>query len=218
VLVWTWLRLPETLSPVDRRRFSFRQITEGLGLVLADRQAVAYGLAAMLLLGALYGFISSAQPVFGEAYGLNALFALAMGATAVVQSASAFLCSRLLRRIGAASVVGMALWAYVGFAAALVLALTLNAVPFALFFGLFTAMMAMFTWGDATLGALSMANLGKVAGTAASAFGALQALGATVLGTLIGQAYDGTPRALVWGSLLLGLAALGCVQWARRQG
>ncbi len=79
-----------------------------------------------------------------------------------------------------------------------------------------TAMMAMFTWADATLGALSMNNLGQVAGTAASAFGAIQALGATFLGSLIGQGYDGTPRSLVWGVLMLGLASLLSIAWARR--
>jgi DHA1 family bicyclomycin/chloramphenicol resistance-like MFS transporter len=76
-------------------------------------------------------------------------------------------------------------------------------------------MMAMFTWADATLGALSMTNLGKVAGTAASAFGAVQALGATILGSLVGLGYDGTPRSLVWGMLLLGLASLVSSIWAR---
>jgi DHA1 family bicyclomycin/chloramphenicol resistance-like MFS transporter len=61
-----------------------------------------------------------------------------------------------------------------------------------------------------------MTNLGQVAGTAASAFGAIQALGATILGSLIGQLYDGTPRSLVWGVLLLGLASLLSTLWARK--
>jgi DHA1 family bicyclomycin/chloramphenicol resistance-like MFS transporter len=139
-----------------------------------------------------------------------------MAATAIVQSGAAFLCARLLRRIGATRVAAMALIAYVALAALLVLAFTVNALPFALFFLLVTLMMAMFTWADATLGALSMTNLGQVAGTAASAFGAIQALGATILGSLIGQLYDGTPRSLVWGVLLLGLASLLSTLWARK--
>ena len=88
-------------------------------------------------------------------------------------------------------------------------------MPFWLFLVLITAMMAMFTWADSTLGALSMTNLGKVAGTAASAFGTIQAIGATLLGSMIGQGYDGTPRTLVWGSLILGIVSLMAIIWAR---
>ncbi|MGV8831449.1 MAG: MFS transporter [Devosia sp.] len=217
VLAWTWIRLPETLAPENRREFSLGQIFAGLRTIAADRHAVGFGLSAMFLLGALYGFIASAQPVYADAFGLGALFPLAMAATAIVQSASAFVCTRLIRRMGALAVASMALRAYCGLAAALVLALCLHLLPFAVFLVLMMAVMAMFTWADATLGALSMSNLGKVAGTAASAFGAIQALGATVLGSLIGQFYDGTPSALVWGTLLLGLAALCASGWARER-
>jgi DHA1 family bicyclomycin/chloramphenicol resistance-like MFS transporter len=187
----------------------------GLAFITRDRNAVGYGLAAMFLLGALYGFIATAQPVYGEAFGLGGLFAFAMAATAIVQSSAAFVCSRLIRRFGAPAVGLTAVLAHVGFAAALALMLTLGMLPFWLFFVLITMMMAMFTWADSTLGALSMANLGKLAGTAASAFSAIQALGATLLGSLIGQCYDGTPASLVWGALILGAASLLAVIWAR---
>jgi DHA1 family bicyclomycin/chloramphenicol resistance-like MFS transporter len=139
-----------------------------------------------------------------------------MAATAIVQSGAAFVCSRLIRRFGAPTIGLIALSAYVGLAGVLVLTLSLNMLPFWLFLVLITAMMAMFTWADATLGALSMTNLGQVAGTAASAFGAIQAMGATLLGSLIGQGYDGTPGSLAWGSLILGIVSLLAIIWARR--
>lgn len=215
VLVWTWFKLPETLTPENRRSFSLRSIWAGLAIIARDRNAIGYGVAAMFLLGALYGFIATTQPVYGEAFGLGGFFALAMGATAIVQSCAAFVGSRLIRHFGASAVGLTALSAFVGFAAVLVLVLSLGMLPVWLFFVLVTAMMAMFTWADATLGALSMTNLGKIAGTAASAFGAIQALGATLLGSLIGQGYDGTPGSLVWGAFILGVASLLSIIWAR---
>jgi DHA1 family bicyclomycin/chloramphenicol resistance-like MFS transporter len=216
VLVWTWRRLPETLAPENRRPLGLRPIVAGLAIIGRDRNAVGYGLAAMFLLGALYGFIATTQPVYGEAFGLGGMFPFAMAMTAIVQSGAAFVCARLIRRFGAPAIALTALQTYVGFAFMLVLAFSARSLPFWLFLALVTAMMAMFTWADATLGALSMSNLGKVAGTAASAFGAIQALGATLLGSLIGQAYDGTPRSLVWGVLALGLLSLLGIIWARR--
>jgi DHA1 family bicyclomycin/chloramphenicol resistance-like MFS transporter len=215
VLVWTWCKLPETLAPENRRPLSFRSIWGGLAIIAQDRNAIGYGVAAMFLLGALYGFIATAQPVYGEAFGLGGFFAFAIAATAIVQSGAAFVCSRLIQRFGAPAIGLVALLAYVGFAAVLVVTLSLDMLPFWLFLVLITAMMAMFTWADATLGALSMTNLGKIAGTAASAFGAIQAMGATLLGSMIGQAYDGTPASLVWGSLILGTVSLMAIFWAR---
>lgn len=215
VLAWTWWKLPETLAAEHRRPLGFASIWAGLKVIARDRNAVGYGMAAMFLLGALYGFIATTQPVYGEAFGLGSLFPFAMAATAIVQSGSAFVCSRLIRRFGAPAIGLCALSAYVLFAGMLVALFSMGMLPFWLFFILVTAMMAMFTWADATLGALSMNNLGEVAGTAASAFGAIQALGATVLGSLIGQGYDGTPRSLIWGVLFLGMASLISIAWAR---
>ncbi|MDP9570914.1 UNVERIFIED_ORG: DHA1 family bicyclomycin/chloramphenicol resistance-like MFS transporter [Agrobacterium larrymoorei] len=208
VLVWTWWRLPETLAPANRRPLSFGSVCSGLAIIATDRSAIGYGLAAMLLLGTLYGFIATAQPLYGQAYGLGDHFALAMAGTAIVQSIAAFVCSRLIPRFGSQAVGMTGLATYVGFAAVASVMLHLDALPFWLLLLIITAMMAMFTWADATLGALSMANLGKIASTAASAFGAIQQLGATLLGSIIGQCYDGTPRALLWGSFLLGAIAL----------
>lgn len=216
VLLWALFRLPETLARENRRRFSLREIGSGFGIIGADRAAVGYGLSAMLLLGALYGYITSAQPVYGQAFGLNGFFPFAMAATAAFQSISAFVCSRLIRHVGATRVSSISLNAYAVLAAVLALASTAGLLQFTLFFVVITAMMAMFTWADATLGALAMGNLGKVAGTAASAFGATQQLGATILGSLIGQAYDGTPRPLACGLLVLGIASLVSAALARR--
>lgn len=215
VLVWTWRKLPETLAPANRRPLGFSSVWSGLGVIGRDRNAMGYGLGCLFLLGALYGFIATAQPVYAQAFGLGAFFPFAMALTALVQSASAFLCARLIRRFGAPAIGLAALIAFAGLAALLVALCTLGALPFPVFLLVITAMMAMFTWADATLGALSMNNLGQVAGTAASAFGAIQALGATLLGAWIGQAYDGTPGALVWGLLLCGLASFGAIIWAR---
>jgi DHA1 family bicyclomycin/chloramphenicol resistance-like MFS transporter len=217
LMAWVWVRLPETLTPAHRRPFSLAGIFGGLRLVLGDRDAMGYGLAAMFLLGALYGFINSAQQIYGQTFGLGALFPISFGAVAIIQSMAAYICSRLIRRLGAETVGLTSLLAFTGFAALLVIANAFGAMPFALFFVLIAAIMAMFTWADSTLGALSMKNLGAAAGTAASAFGALQAIGATILGSLIGQAYDGTPTALAFGYLATGIAALLSVAWGRRR-
>ncbi len=64
----------------------------------------------------------------------------------------------------------------------------------------------MFLFGltGTNFNSLAMEPLGKVAGTAASVFGFMQTAGGALLGTLIGQSYDGTVLPIALGYLIFG--------------
>ena len=66
VAIWTAIRLPETLHPADRLPIMPSRVLEAFRLTLTNRLAVGYMLAMALVLGALFGFINSAQQVFAE--------------------------------------------------------------------------------------------------------------------------------------------------------
>jgi DHA1 family bicyclomycin/chloramphenicol resistance-like MFS transporter len=66
------------------------------------------------------------------------------------------------------------------------------------------------------MNSLSMEPLGAVAGTAASVFGFTQTVGGAVLGTLIGQQYNGTLVPNATGYVLMGMLVLACVLIAER--
>jgi DHA1 family bicyclomycin/chloramphenicol resistance-like MFS transporter len=59
-----------------------------------------------------------------------------------------------------------------------------------------------------------MMPLGRVAGTAAAVFGCMQTVGGALLGTLIGQQFDGTVTPIALGYLAMGVLALGAVIYA----
>ncbi|MGN6489340.1 MAG: MFS transporter, partial [Devosia sp.] len=101
----------------------------------------------------------------------------------------------------------------------------------AVFFGLFMVIQFFFGWAASNMNSLSMEPLGNVAGTAASVFGFTQTVGGAMIGTYIGQQYNGTlvPNAIGYGSM--GALVLICVliaengrlfgvgaQYARRTG
>src|SRR5262249_37091240 len=67
--VWAGLRLPESLHASDRRALSLNSVTQAVRLVFTNRFAVGYMLASIAMLGALFGFINSAQQIFAEALG-----------------------------------------------------------------------------------------------------------------------------------------------------
>jgi DHA1 family bicyclomycin/chloramphenicol resistance-like MFS transporter len=74
----------------------------------------------------------------------------------------------------------------------------------------------MFAWASSNMNSLSMEPLGAVAGTAAAVFGFLQTVGGAVIGTFIGQQFNGTltPNASAW--LVMGLLVLGCTLMAEK--
>jgi DHA1 family bicyclomycin/chloramphenicol resistance-like MFS transporter len=76
--------------------------------------------------------------------------------------------------------------------------------------------MFMFGWAASNMNSLSMEPLGAVAGTAASVFGFVQTVGGALLGTYIGQQFDGTITPVALGYLVMGILALGCVLIAER--
>ncbi len=64
--------------------------------------------------------------------------------------------------------------------------------------------------------ALAMEPLGHIAGVAAAVVGSVTNALSLSLGTVLGQAYDGTVRPMVAGFAVLGLAAAGCMAFAER--
>lgn len=63
------------------------------------------------------------------------------------------------------------------------------------------------------LNALAMEPLGHIAGTGAAVVGSLSTFISLLLGTLIGQSYNGTILPLVGGFALLSTTAVGVMRW-----
>src|SRR3546814_8769695 len=68
VLLWFWMRMPETLHPIDRMPLSFRRLAGGWRMTITDRWSLGYTLASPALMGALYGFINSVQQIVFDVF------------------------------------------------------------------------------------------------------------------------------------------------------
>jgi DHA1 family bicyclomycin/chloramphenicol resistance-like MFS transporter len=89
-------------------------------------------------------------------------------------------------------------------------------VPFWLFFALLMVVQVAFGNAASNMNSLSMEPLGAVAGTAASVFGFMQTVGGAMLGTFIGQHFDGTLTPNAAGYLVMGVLVLCCVLIAEK--
>ena len=201
ILAWMMIRLPETLSPADVRPLTLSSIVGGFRIVLTDRIALCYTIAATFIFGALFGFINSAQQVYVGIYELGNWFPVAFAAVAAFMSLASFINAKLVGRFGMrrlshasllAFIVITALWLFVQLVGP-------QPMPFLLFISFFGLAMFMFGWIGANFNSLAMEPLGHVAGTASSVLGFMSTVGGAAIGAVIGQAFNGTALPMVAG-------------------
>jgi len=217
-LVWFALRQPETLAPERRARFSPGRILLAVRETCTSRVAFGYTLASGLIFGAFVGYLNTAQQIFQIQYGLGALFPLYFGALALAIGGASLVNARLVLRHGMRRISAWALGLLTGLSLAfLVLAYAMAGAP--PLWGLMAYMSATFFCIGmlfANFNALAMEPLGHIAGVGAAVIGSLTTLISLILGTAIGQAYDGTVLPLIAGFALLGLAAIAVMRWIER--
>ncbi|NOZ31670.1 MAG: multidrug effflux MFS transporter [Alphaproteobacteria bacterium] len=211
VMGWAFVRLPETLAPENRRPLSVAAISGGFTIVFSNRVAMMYGLAPGVLLGALFGFLNTAQPIYGEIYGLGPLFPFAFASVGMVMAVSSLINARIVGRFGMRPVSHSALIGFIALSGVWFVWSLLGTIPFWPFLLLMAAIMFLFSLIATNFNAMSMDPLGEVAGTASSVFGFMQTAGGALLGAIIGAAFDGTTLWVGAGYFVAGLIALAMV-------
>lgn len=214
--LWAYLHLPETLHPEYRRPLKLEVIAQGFQLVFSNRVAFFYGLAGMFLFAAMFGFIISTQQIFVGIYGLGPLFPVAFAAVAAIMAAAQFANSRTVKRFGMRRLSHGAMLVYIGFAALLLALSLMGGLPFWAFFAILCAIQIAFAIASANMNSLAMEPLGAVAGTAAAVFGFMQTVGGAILGTFIGQQFNGTLTPNATAYVVMGLLVMGCALIAEK--
>jgi MFS transporter, DHA1 family, multidrug resistance protein len=214
--VWFALRQEETL-PADRRMpLAPGRIAAAAREVVTHRQSFGYTVASGLIFGALVGYLTSAQQILQQQYALGPRFPLFFAMIAIAIGAASLANASLVLRYGMRM---LANWSLRGiFVVSIVfaaIAATSSGHP--PLWGLMTYLMTTFfgiglLFGN--LNALAMQPLGHIAGTGAAIVGATSMLVSLVLGTWIGQSYDGTVLPLVVGFAALSACALLVSWWA----
>jgi DHA1 family bicyclomycin/chloramphenicol resistance-like MFS transporter len=211
MLLWTLVRLPETLRPEYRRPLDPRTIWDGAWQTLSNRQSLGYTFAFTLMMASLMGYINSIQQIVFDIFRRPELIAATFAGIALPMAFTSWLNSRIVERIGTRRVAhtGLALFTL---SALVHLAVVLTtAEGLWLFIFLQGLTMACFGLASANFGALAMQPLGHVAGTASSVQGTIGTIGGALLGLLIGQRFDGTVVPLAAGFAALGAAAIVAV-------
>lgn len=216
IAIWAFIRLPETMHPEYRRPLSVKSVIDGFRIVVTNRVAFSYGLAGTFLFGAMFGFISASQQIFVELYGLGPYFPVAFACMAGFIAVAQFINSRVVRRVGMRRIAHTAILVYLAGAVVWLTLALMGPIPFPVFFANLLIIQFVFGWAASNMNSLSMEPLGNVAGTAASVFGFIQTVGGALLGTYIGQHFDGTLVPNATGYVVMGVLVLICVLIAEK--
>ncbi|MES2751665.1 MAG: multidrug effflux MFS transporter [Pseudomonadota bacterium] len=208
ILAWVIIRLPETLPVSGRRSLAIGEVVGNFRQTMTNRQTMGYALAAGSVQGLLFGYIFCSQQIFTEIYRLGHYFPLAFAVIAIGIAVAGFLNSRIVGRFGMRVISHAALIAQLTVSVIMLATALAGWLPLALFMLLAAASLFMFGLIFSNFSALAMEPQGHIAGTASSLFGSVTTLLGILIGTIIGQHFNGTLVPLATGAFLSNLLAL----------
>ena len=211
VLTWSVLRLQESL-PVERRSpLSRASLGRAYRLTLTNRFSAGYAVAASMTFGGIIAFVSSAQQIFVDEFHAGERFTMLFAVCAFSMGCASFANSRLVERLGTRLISQSALLALIALSLLHLVVIGVGRESLETYM-LFQALsMTCIGLCGSNFGAMAMEPVGHIAGTASSIQGFITSVGAVVVGSIIGQAYDGTTYPLALGYLAIGVAVLGVV-------
>ncbi|MGJ8663957.1 MAG: multidrug effflux MFS transporter [Marinicella sp.] len=219
VMIWSLLRLPESLPINDRKKFQFQQIKSAFVQVVREPLSMAFAVVSGVIFAGFMAYLNGAEQIYSTLYNAKDKFPLLFGGVALFFGIAAFINSKIVMRFGAIKVT---------FYATMFMLLA-NLISVALVFGfdglpplwLFVVMMAVINvcvglvYGN--MMAIAMLPLGKVAGMGASVIGTISAMLAAGLGIFISQQLNQTITPIILGFFFTSLMAFILVYFFRNE-
>ncbi|MEO7915995.1 MAG: multidrug effflux MFS transporter [Novosphingobium sp.] len=211
VAVWVALRLPETQNADHRQAINLRAIGRNMTTTLTTRSATGYVLASGFVMGVMWGYIQSCEQLLGEHFGAGRAFPLYFGGMALSMAVANFGNARIVERFGARRVSHAAVLLYIGVSALQVWLAHLPHQTLWQFVPVMAANMMLMGFIGANFGSIALQPFARIAGAASSVQAFIRLMLGSLVGALVGQAYDQTARPLAFAMLIAGLVSLALV-------
>lgn len=216
IAVWIFFRLEETLPKAHRIPMSRKGFMEGFREVVSNVPTLCYMICMGLFFGSFIGYLNSSQQIFQDLFQTGDLFSLYFGVLAVVFGVSSLVNSQLVQKLGMQHLAKLAIWGIIGSSA--VFLLVHLTVDIQLWMFMIYAAVLFFCFGlvFGNVNAMAMEPMGHVAGIAAAIIGSTSSIMSMVIGTIIGQMYNGTLFPVTAGFLIFGSISLLIFSFAQR--
>ncbi len=206
VMLWFWLRQPETLKLENKIGFKASLFIDGTKEFLKHKEAVAFTLVSGFITGSFMVYLSTSQQIFEQQYDMADLFPYIFASLAISVGLATFLNSRFVVRFGMWKIAYTACLAYV--IISLVYLLIYGSgknPPVAVLLAFFALQFFAIGFLFGNLRALAMNPLGHIAGIGAAINGFVSTIMAVPIANYIGSFVDDSVLPLFIGFLIFGL-------------
>lgn len=216
IFVWIFTRLDETLPKAKRIPFTKKGFFDGFKEVMTNKPTTSLTVAMGMIFGCLIGYLNSSPQIFQEQFGTGKLFSVYFGVLALLLGFSSLMNSKFVQRLG------MHLIASRAFKAIILSSLIFFIVQFFITVQLWMFMLyagsLFFSFGliFGNLNAMAMEPMGHVAGIASAIIGSTSSIMSLIIGTIIGQLYDGSTLPMTVGFLIMSSLALFLLTYAEK--
>lgn len=188
IMIWFWLRQPETLPKEKRAKFSFDLFIKGTKEFFKHKEAVAFTAVSGFITGSFMVYLSTSQQIFQEQYNLAEMFPYIFASLAISIGLATFMNSRLVEKYGMLRISFSAAVAYASISLLYVVLFWSGKNPHVAILVSFFALQFFavgFLFGN--LRALAMEPLGHIAGIGAAINGFLSTVVAVPIANYIGS-------------------------------
>jgi DHA1 family bicyclomycin/chloramphenicol resistance-like MFS transporter len=203
--IWFWKRQEETLNPAFKVPFTYAVFVRGTKEIFRYKETVSCTIISGLITGSFLVYLSSAQHVFEELYGLTETFPYVFAGLALSVGFSTLMNGTLVLRFGMRNLSFLALLLFTSIAFVYSLLFWNTADPSLFVLLLFLSLLFLclgFIWGN--MRSIAMEPIGHIAGIGAAITGFISTILSIPISIFVGSFIQDT----VW-ALFAGLGVCG---------
>jgi MFS transporter, DHA1 family, multidrug resistance protein len=206
-----WLvRMPETLPPERRRIISVRTVFKSFGeIIRIPRTLLLIGVMTCCL-ATVTSYISVAELITDQTYGMKSSFALVFGTIALAMGAAGFMNANLVGRFGVPRVLNIAPVVAAGVAVSFLTGTLINdgRPPYIFYCVSMAGLLAALPFVVTNSNSLALQPLGHIAGVASGVIGTVSTILSALLGIVVAQSHGSGTTALAIGIAIFSVTSL----------